>query len=1187
MTFNPGQPRDGDGQWTDGTPGSAAKARDALKVGDRIHLGQGEALVSSGRVGGGEFSTADAVMAVVSGPAGPTLRFGVVNHDETRAWTGSGDSTITFDEQGIGQLWDAAGALDDEIAERKKQRTADEKAHRDRVAALRDQAHGYLLGLPEGERKSPEAARVFRQMKAESYRVDQDEAPGEEFYGDVRTVSAAGGGRLHYQLVGTFDPDDGRQHWQVNAAVEPPGAGPGWSFEDAVGDELHTSWEPKQVREMARMLDRLTVADEDQASVWLDAAADLAREAAPGHVDDLLDLLSEAAAGIEVDDEFVTEAVAAAAEALLDDDELVAVIEAFDPSAHPRAAAGTAAGGQFAAGGGPAAAGKKATAKKKGEVLSFDAKSGRGVGYGKKGGDARVRKLQAALNRLGLTDADGRRLVVDGKLGPRTTAAIKAAQKKLGLAADGKVTPQLLVKLVAAKAIGNPGSSDRPKATARMGNRPRPKPGAAGRSAGKAAGSAAAKLAARLKRAREADMTGADIEDATEGVDRIEGRVLEAAGTATDGSRMFRVRIISAGDSKNGRRYPAAVLREAVDKYEGAKAYDHHRSAEELRSSTITGLVGWYRNVEASDEGLDGDLVLLPGATHTAEALDATVAAQAAGLPPLVGISHDALTYTRPVQSGRRRLMEAVSIARVNSADVVADPAAGGKAVRVLAGGIEETDPEDSGESNEEEDVPLTSQTVLAALKDASPEDLAAVGLSKAAPAETTGEPEKTAEAVVPAGVDKASFLGSLMIREKVTAAGLPEHVTESLRESLPDRITESGLDASIATLKAVMGVAERSGLVPTATAEVTKESLDKKKDALDRFFSGDYSGYRSFRSAYLDVTGYRPRTVDEDLNKRIMRESIGELYDSGERTTESLTTSSWDVVLGDSITRRMVAMYAQPSLQNWRPIVSSVVPVNDFRTQRIDRLGGYGTLPAVNQGAPYQPLTSPGDEEVTYAITKRGGTEDLTLEMIANDDVRAIGNIPKRLGLAAARTLHNFVWDFLATNPTLYDTVALFHATHANTTAVALSQSNASTLRQKMRDQTGYGDTSNILSLVPKYLIVPNELEELAFQICTSAVAIPSTPAGPSDTPNLHQSTVPIVVDYLTDANDWFMIADPNLCPTIEIGFYQGRQEPELFTQSDQTVGSMFNNDKLTYKIRHIYSGAVLEYRGMQRGTQ
>src|SRR5204863_7570385 len=108
---------------------------------------------------------------------------------------------------------------------------------------------------------------------------------------------------------------------------------------------------------------------------------------------------------------------------------------------------------------------------------------------------------------------------------------------------------------------------------------------------------------------------------------------------------------------------------------------------------------------------------------------------------------------------------------------------------------------------------------------------------------------------------------------------------------------------------------------------------------------------------------------------------------------------SSWNLVLGDSITRRLIAEYNQPSLQNWKSIVSSVVPINDFRTQRVDRIGGYANLPAVNQGAPYQPLTSPTNEEVTYAITKRGGTEDITLEMIANDDVRSISKIPQKLG--------------------------------------------------------------------------------------------------------------------------------------------------------------------------------------------
>jgi len=52
---------------------------------------------------------------------------------------------------------------------------------------------------------------------------------------------------------------------------------------------------------------------------------------------------------------------------------------------------------------------------------------------------------------------------------------------------------------------------------------------------------------------------------------------------------------------------------------------------------------------------------------------------------------------------------------------------------------------------------------------------------------------------------------------------------------------------------------------------------------------------------------------------------------------------------------------------------------------------------------------------------------------------------------------------------------------------------------------------------------------------------------------------------------------------PTIEIGFLNGREEPELFVQDEPTNGSMFSNDKITYKVRHIYGGAVLDYRGLQ----
>jgi hypothetical protein len=748
---------------------------------------------------------------------------------------------------------------------------------------------------------------------------------------------------------------------------------------------------------------------------------------------------------------------------------------------------------------------------------------------------------------------------------------------------------------------------------------------------------AAKKLGVQITEAAEypADERGAVLEEAAPAPpkqqrDRIDGRVLEAKGTDEGGGRVFGVRIIAYGDSRNNRRYPEAVMRAAAPLYEGAKAYDHHRSDAEMASSTIQGLIGSYRDVVATDAGLEGDLHLFPGAVHAGEALDASVAAQAAGLEPLVGVSHDVYATYRPIVEGGRRLQEAIAITKVNSSDVVADPAAGGKAVetidgdteyldrrgpvRMVAGGEQDPATEATGsgaepDSSKEESVPPTLEELLGVLKEATDDQLAGVGLRRHTASNGNGG-TPTTEATPPPpsvlnalrggetraneAISRDSWLARTLTRDKILAAGLPMTSFDRIVESLPDPMTEADVDARIANIKDGIAVFEGAALTPRiGGATVGSESLEKKIEGLDKFFEGDYQhGYRSFRQAFVDITGRQPRNWDEDFNRTIMAESVGP-FDSGVHAQESMTSSSWNLVLGDSITRRMVAEYGQPSLQTWRNIVSSIAPVNDFRTVRIDRIGGYGVLPAVAQAAPYVALTSPTNEEVTYTPTKRGGTEDLTLEMIANDDVRAISKIPTKLGLAAAQTLYRFVWDFLRANAAIYDATALFVAGHNNETAgpVALSQSNLSATRALMRAQTAYGDTSDILSLVPRTLVVPPSLEEIAYQLTKSVVAVPATPAGPSDTPNIHSSMDYIVVDYfpVTGAGlvKWYVVADPNLCPTIEIGFYQGRDTPELFTQSDPTQGSVFSNDVIKYKIRHIYSGAVLDFRGFQRVGQ
>lgn len=694
--------------------------------------------------------------------------------------------------------------------------------------------------------------------------------------------------------------------------------------------------------------------------------------------------------------------------------------------------------------------------------------------------------------------------------------------------------------------------------------------------------------------------------------DFVAGRVVERKGSTAEGGRIFGMQIIEAGTSRNGIRYPESVLAAAAGRYEGAKAFDHHRTLAELETSTITGLVGHWRNVESNGAGLVGDLVLLPSAVHTAEALDQSLVAQEAGLPPVIGVSHDVQMSHTPATEGGRQIREATEIRNVLSVDVVADPSAGGRVTRVVAGGISSDPPNKENSMTFQELLKLWAAAATAEDRKALLDehgavlestgytvdqmpDLAKIAGLEVAGAESPADPpaaDAPAEAEL-VGAQESYQRGTLgagmIVREAVRAAGLPEEFEQQVAADLPARFTEADVVSRVGIVQRVTESIEKRGLGGRSRTgsqvHVGAEDFDKKRDKLDATFAGRWQeGYTRLSEAFSDITGQPYRPLTDVVVHEIMRESF---MGGRDRVSESLSSTSWGEVLADAMNKRMKDIYAGGTWSDWRKIVSTY-PVTDFRSQKLIQVGEFASLPTVNEGAPYQPLTSPTDQQATYTPTKKGGTEDFTWEAAKNDDLRQLVTIPVRMARVAQFTLYSTVFGILSSNATLTtDSLALFHATHANTTAVALSQTNLSSLRQKMRDQAAYGDTTRALGMLPKYLVVPNELEELAYQLCMSAVAVPSTPAGPSNTPNIHQGLEPIVVDILTDANDWFLVGDPSVSPTIEVGFMDGKEDPELFVQDDPTVGSGFTADKVTYKLRHAWGYGIVDYRPFQRGTQ
>lgn len=684
--------------------------------------------------------------------------------------------------------------------------------------------------------------------------------------------------------------------------------------------------------------------------------------------------------------------------------------------------------------------------------------------------------------------------------------------------------------------------------------------------------------------------------------------VREAAGgdTATfreaaDGS--IEVTIIQAGVSTNGVLYPDAALREAVGLFEGARVFNKADAVHKAGGGKdVAALLGGIYSVRFI-EGATPDTGRLVGTFKPLSEADPTVIkmteAVKRGMQGLMGLSIDA--DARTAKAGKLRTVK--QFTRVHSVDLIVEPGAGGGLDRLTEA---TTDPTDSTHPQPSAGASTMNKQLLAALAlisiaaharltEASPElevlaslteacDAAGIKLSavvNAAKGDTAEadikkllEAAKTAAA--PAGqtrviegsavmtvaeFDARSRLQEARLHARSAVAGstLPQAAKDKLLPELlaRERLTEADVDAAIKGEREYLARFTESGR-PTGglpRIEVGNRAV-AMADMLDAFFDEkhkDHRDVRSLKECYVEMTGDRYVTGKID---RV-------------RLTESVGTDTFADVLGNSITRRMQRAYNEAvAYQAWREVVQ-VAAVNDFRVQERTEMGGFGDFPVVAERGPYLDMTDPSDDKATYSVAKRGGKISISMEAIKNDDVSAMRRIPVNIGRAAQRQLYGFVFDTFAANAAIYDTLALYHATHNNLFAAALSGPQFAAHRLAMMKQTGR-DTAKRMGIGPSTLLVPMDLEETAADLFRRNTNNDKTFVQ-SLTPNI------IPVASWTDVTDWCTLANKDDGPVMELGFLDGQEEPTLLVQDSPTEGSVFTNDMITWKVRHIYGKTVL----------
>jgi hypothetical protein len=133
-----------------------------------------------------------------------------------------------------------------------------------------------------------------------------------------------------------------------------------------------------------------------------------------------------------------------------------------------------------------------------------------------------------------------------------------------------------------------------------------------------------------------------------------------------------------------------------------------------------------------------------------------------------------------------------------------------------------------------------------------------------------------------------------------------------------------------------------------------------------------------------------------------------------------------------------------------------------------------------------------------------------------------------------------------------------------------------------KMMLQKGL-NSQTVLSVVPRYLIVPVALSATALELFSSlSYNAANNNEGVRNIygPGGERSLTPIIEPVLDGSSSaaWYLAADPGQIDTVELSFLSGEESPVLENEWD------FDKDCYKYKIRQTFGVKAIDWRGLLR---
>lgn len=289
-------------------------------------------------------------------------------------------------------------------------------------------------------------------------------------------------------------------------------------------------------------------------------------------------------------------------------------------------------------------------------------------------------------------------------------------------------------------------------------------------------------------------------------------------------------------------------------------------------------------------------------------------------------------------------------------------------------------------------------------------------------------------------------------------------------------------------------------------------------------------------------------------------------------------TTSDFPVILENTMHKEVLR--GMQAYQPTYPRFCKIGDVSDFRAWNRIVPGLIGDLDGVNEHGEYKQKVIPDGTKNSVQASRKGNIISITPETIVNDDLAYILDLARSLGAAGPRAVDRAVFALLALNsyagPALADGINLFHANHSNVTTGAPSVTVLSTMANQMAKQTAPGADAEPLDIRPS-VSVSDLLVAGDIKVINEAQYDPDT-ANKLQRPNKSRGLLQDVVGSArAAATKFWLFADPNVAPVIEVVFLDGQREVRLVSEEN------FRTAGLDFRGELPHGVGAIDYRGGQ----